>query len=121
MTRYQLIFSHDVQSCDEYLNRQANYSVFHRPSGKINADSALEFLWQIDEDNCKNKDYEELNLKGDISWGAEKQFENEALMAVRTANFLSAFLQVCVEFESCSILSDEFRSRLQLTNVDRLE
>ena len=83
-----------VQSCDEYLNRQANYSVFHRPSGKINADSALEFLWQIDEENCKNKDYEELNLKGDISWGAEKQFENEALMAVRTANFLSAFLQV---------------------------
>ena len=94
MTSYQLILSHDVQSCDEYLNRQANYSVFHRPSGKINADSALEFLWQIDEENCKNKDYEELNLKGDISWGAEKQFENEALMAVRTANFLSAFLQV---------------------------
>ena len=85
-----------VQSFDEYLNRQANYSVFHRPAGKINADSALEFLWQIDEENCKNypRDSEELNLKGDISWGAEKQFENEALMAVRTANFLSAFLQV---------------------------
>ena len=76
--------------------KQANYSVFHRPAGKINADSALEFLWQIDEDNCKNykRDAEELNLKGDISWGAEKQFENEALMAVRTANFISAFLQV---------------------------
>ena len=75
---------------------QANYSVFHRPAGKINADSVLEFLWQIDEDNCKKypKFAEELNLKGDISWGAEKQFENEALMAVRTANFLSAFLQV---------------------------
>ena len=79
---------------------QANYSVFHRPAGKINADSALEFLWQIDEDNCKNfkRDAEELNLKGDISWGAEKQFENEALMAVRTANFLSAFLQVTLMF-----------------------
>ena len=78
-------------------SNQANYSVFHRPAGKINADSALEFLWQIDEENCKNKDYEELNLKGDISWGAEKQFENEALMAVRTANFLSAFLQVIID------------------------
>ena len=29
-----------------------------------------------------------------MSYGAEEQFENEALMAVRTANFISAFLQV---------------------------
>merc|ERR1719445_2638822 len=36
----------------------------------------------------------QLNLKGDISFGAEEQFKNEALMAVRTANFISAFLQV---------------------------
>ena len=34
-----------------------------------------------------------VSLKGDISWGAEEQFKNEALMAVRTANFISAFLQ----------------------------
>ena len=27
-------------------------------------------------------------------YGAEKEFANEALMAVRTANFISAFLQV---------------------------
>ena len=54
----------------------------------------LKFLWSINPDNCKEKTFEELNLKGDISWGAEKQFENEALMAVRTANFISAFLQV---------------------------
>ena len=33
-------------------------------------------------------------MKGDISWGADVQFNNEALMAVRTANFISAFLQV---------------------------
>jgi hypothetical protein len=33
-------------------------------------------------------------LQGDISYGAEVEFENEALMAVRTANFLSGFLQV---------------------------
>ena len=33
-------------------------------------------------------------LQGDISYGSEEQFENEALMAVRTANFISAFLQV---------------------------
>ncbi len=33
-------------------------------------------------------------VQGDISYGAEVEFENEALMAVRTANFLSGFLQV---------------------------
>ena len=45
-------------------------------------------------ENCASRTYEELNLKGDLSWGAEQQFENEALMAVRTANFISSFLQV---------------------------
>ena len=48
----------------------------------------------VTADNCKYRSEEELYLKGDVSWGAEEQFENEALMAVRTANFISAFLQV---------------------------
>jgi len=48
----------------------------------------------VTPENCQNRTHEELHLKGDLSWGAEKQFENEALMAVRTANFISAFLQV---------------------------
>merc|ERR1711997_673095 len=39
-------------------------------------------------------DKEQLNLRGDIAYGSESQFKNEALMAVRTANFISAFLQV---------------------------
>ena len=43
---------------------------------------------------CKARKYEELHLKGDISWGADVQFKNEALMATRLANFISAFLQV---------------------------
>ena len=54
----------------------------------------LKFLWSVNEQNCGNRTFEELNLKGDISWGAEKQFENEARMAVRTANFISGYLQV---------------------------
>lgn len=33
-------------------------------------------------------------LRGDISFGAEEFFENEAKMATRLANFISAFLQV---------------------------
>jgi hypothetical protein len=35
-----------------------------------------------------------LVLRGDIAFGARKQFENEAKMALRLANFISAFLQV---------------------------
>ncbi len=82
----------------EYQNftnvNDVDYSVFHRPAGKINVDKVIGFLQSTNEENCKRKSYEELNLKGDISWGAQEQFENEALMAVRTANFISAFLQV---------------------------
>ena len=37
---------------------------------------------------------QDLILHGDIAYGAEEQFANEAKMAVRLANFLSAFLQV---------------------------
>ncbi len=33
-------------------------------------------------------------LRGDIAFGARQQFENEAKMALRLANFISAFLQV---------------------------
>merc|ERR1719394_157895 len=35
-----------------------------------------------------------LKLRGDISYGADVHFKNEAQMAVRTANFISAFMQV---------------------------
>ena len=52
------------------------------------------FNRSVTPENCKKRTYEELHLKGDLSWGAEEQFKNEALMAVRTANFISAFLQV---------------------------
>lgn len=59
-----------------------------------NIDEILRFIWSVDEENCKRRTHEELHLKGDVSWGAEWQFENEALMAVRLANFISSFLQV---------------------------
>lgn len=36
----------------------------------------------------------DLQLLGDYGFGAHKQFANEAKMAVRLANFISAFLQV---------------------------
>jgi len=37
---------------------------------------------------------QDLMLRGDISFGAKEFFENEAKMATRLANFISAFLQV---------------------------
>jgi hypothetical protein len=37
---------------------------------------------------------QDLILHGDIAYGSEEQFVNEAKMAVRLANFISAFLQV---------------------------
>lgn len=37
---------------------------------------------------------QDLELQGDFAFGAEEQFANEAKMAVRLANFISAFLQV---------------------------
>lgn len=41
---------------------------------------------------------QDLILRGDVSFGAREQFENEAKMAVRLANFISAFLQVNIAF-----------------------
>jgi hypothetical protein len=42
---------------------------------------------------------QDLILHGDIAYGAEEQFANEAKMAVRLANFISAFLQVSKQRE----------------------
>ena len=62
--------------------------LFYLLSSKINAAN------RHNRTACKARKHEELHLKGDISWGADVQFKNEALMATRLANFISAFLQV---------------------------
>lgn len=38
--------------------------------------------------------HQDLILPGDVAFGAKEQFQNEAKMAVRLANFISAFMQV---------------------------
>ena len=70
-----------------------DYNVFER-GGKPNADEILSYTWSVTPQNCHWQTHEELHLKGDLPWGAERQFENEALTAVCTANFISTFLQV---------------------------
>lgn len=92
--RYQYLEQyHNYQNYTE--EGEPNIQAFSKARGGVtNIDEILRFIWSIDEVNCKKRTHEELHLKGDVSWGAEWQFENEALMAVRLANFISSFLQV---------------------------
>lgn len=63
-------------------------------TNKINVEQVIVFLKSVTKDNCHTFPPDDLILRGDISYGVESQFENEARMALRLANFLSAFLQV---------------------------
>lgn len=60
----------------------------------MNPHDALHFILSVNKDTCKQYDPKDLVLRGDISYGGKEQFINEARMAVRLANFISAFLQV---------------------------
>lgn len=77
---------------DEYRNYSTGPDALH--STKINIDQALKFIQGVNPKTCKNYKPEDLILHGDISYGAEEQFANEAKMALRLANFISAFLQI---------------------------
>ncbi|XP_076032342.1 uncharacterized protein LOC143020056 [Oratosquilla oratoria] len=80
----------------QYLERS-----FHNVSGPAsvrsehkNADAIVKFINSVNDRNCMTFKPDDLLLPGDIAYGAEKQFENEARMALRLANFISSFLQV---------------------------
>ncbi|KAK7069808.1 hypothetical protein SK128_015419 [Halocaridina rubra] len=60
----------------------------------MNVDEVIEFLKAVTPENCKSYPPDDLILRGDMAFGVENQFENEARMALRLANFISAFLQV---------------------------
>ncbi len=47
----------------------------------------------VDKDNCHEKRPEELELPGDVAFGAEKVFSPQARTALRLSHFLSNFLQ----------------------------
>ncbi|XP_076766742.1 uncharacterized protein LOC143433330 [Xylocopa sonorina] len=68
-------------------------------SEQINIDQTLKFILSINSKTCKSYTEEDLSLNGDISFGAKKFFENEAKMATRLANFISAFLQISDPYE----------------------
>lgn len=76
----------------EYRNFSTGSKSLH--DEHINVDSVLKFIQGVNERTCKNFHPQDLKLRGDVSFGAKEQFENEAKMAVRLANFISAFLQI---------------------------
>ncbi|KAJ8981548.1 hypothetical protein NQ317_009807 [Molorchus minor] len=76
----------------EYLNQTKGPKNLNRPN--LNIHRTLDFILQMNKDNCKDYKQEELVLHGGVMYGAEEFFQNEAKMALRLANFISAFLQV---------------------------
>lgn len=84
---------------EKYLDRYYEYRNFSTGpeslhNRQMNIDEVLKFIHGVNHNTCKKYKPDDLTLLGDISFGAEEQFVNEAKMAVRLANFLSAFLQI---------------------------
>lgn len=76
----------------QYRNYTTGSAALHQE--KINIDQVLKFINKVNPRTCKNFHEQDLILHGDISHGAKDYFENEAKMALRLANFISAFLQI---------------------------
>lgn len=76
----------------EYRNHSVGSSAVH--DEHINIDEVLRFILGVNEKNCRTFHPQDLILTGDVAYKADEQFGNEAKMAVRLANFLSAFLQI---------------------------
>lgn len=88
------IRAHYLDTHPEYMN----YSNVPGPETlkqpRVNIHKALDFILGMNKDKCRQYRKEDLTLNGDAMFGAEEYFENEAKMALRLANFISAFLQV---------------------------
>lgn len=76
----------------EYRNASTMAEAMHAEN--FNIHQALKFIGSVNAATCKNFHKQDLFLRGDVAYGAKQQYENEAKMAVRLANFISAFLQV---------------------------
>lgn len=76
----------------QYRNYTTGSAALH--TQKLNIDQALKFINSVNARTCKNFHPQDLVLHGDISYGAKEFFNNEAKMALRLANFISAFMQI---------------------------
>ncbi|XP_014280569.1 uncharacterized protein [Halyomorpha halys] len=79
-----------------YAYRNESQDPYNSPVHQklLNIHEAINFILDVKPSNCHTYKPKDLILPGDVSFGAEEFFENEAKMAVRLANFLSAFLQI---------------------------
>lgn len=76
----------------EYKNQTRGPASLEQP--RMNIHRALDYILGMNKDNCRQYKPQDLRLVGDMDYGAMEYFDNEAKMAVRLANFISAFLQV---------------------------
>ncbi|XP_063371276.1 uncharacterized protein LOC134659537 [Cydia amplana] len=76
----------------EYVNASTGPAALH--TERPNVYEVLSFIRSVQPHNCSLYNPSDLFLNGDIAYGAEEQFANQAKMAVRLANFISAFLQI---------------------------
>ncbi|XP_077288541.1 uncharacterized protein LOC143912950 [Arctopsyche grandis] len=81
-----------LQRYYEYNNVTSGPDSLH--TSKMNIDEVMHFIHEVQPFNCSKYHPKDLVLRGDLSFGAEEQFANEANMAVRLSNFISAFLQI---------------------------
>lgn len=84
---------------NKYLEKHYEYQNYSTgpeslQAQKINIEQAMNFVLGVNKDNCKEFTKNQLTLHGDIGYGSSEFFENEAKMATRLANFISAFLQI---------------------------
>lgn len=114
---------------EEYERQQYLSQDYHNVTGAaslrastVNVEEVIEFLKSVTAENCHTFDPDDLILPGDVGFGKENQFENEARMALRLANFLSAFLQVRPYFipPICKILLDIVNNIWHLPNPVRI-
>lgn len=61
---------------------------------RVNVHKVIDFILGMNKDTCKHYKRQDLVLHTDVQFGAEEYFNSEAKMALRLANFLSAFLQI---------------------------
>ncbi|KPM03396.1 hypothetical protein QR98_0018270 [Sarcoptes scabiei] len=62
-------------------------------SARIDPMTLIRFMRSVNPNNCHLLQRNELTLQGDVGYGKEIQFENEARMVLRLAHFFSAFIQ----------------------------
>ena len=76
----------------EYKNQTYGPDSLH--TRKINVHRVIQFINSVRPENCMKFQPQHLILNGNVHFGAKTFFVNEARMAVRLANFISAFLQI---------------------------